>query len=107
MAEHHIALEFPFNRPNSFAIIGELTLHCAHIQNNKEVVVTVNPNITNFDQELVESAWGSSNRLLIFNVDKKERLAVTVDGKDYEIELMTWAKIADGVLQFDFVVEEK
>jgi len=106
MIEKHISLEFPFNRPDSVAIVGDLTLHCAHIQNQKEVVITANPNFTNFTEDLVESVWGASNRLLIFDIHKKETRSIEIDGQRYKIEFKTWSKVSDGVLRFDFIVTQ-
>jgi hypothetical protein len=88
----------------SIASVGELELHCTHIQNSKEVVITVNPNVTYYSTDTVEITWSHDTTFRIFDIHQRQTHSFSADGKKYEIEFLTWSRPKGFTLRFDFEV---
>ena len=84
--------------------VEDLTLHCAHIQNRNEVVITLNPNITGYSDNEVETTWTHEATFRIFDIHRKQTHRFSVAGKKYEIEFLTWSRPKEFTLRFDFEV---
>jgi hypothetical protein len=88
------------------ATSGELTLCCAWINQNTQVAVHVNPSITEYGPDIVESTLNSPAQTLVFDIAKPQPRRVALNGSNYEIRLLTWSRHDDDTLRFDFEVEQ-
>ena len=86
------------------ATSGELTLCCAWIKNN-HVAVHVNPSITDYGPDIVESSLDHPSKTLIFDVTKPQAQRVTCNGNTYDIRLLTWSRHDQDTLRFDFEID--
>ena len=65
----------------SFATAGDLTLHCALIQNDTEVLVTLNPSITDISAATTELTQTSDTTFKIFDIHQRQTHAAKIGGK--------------------------
>lgn len=105
----HVTADGPGENRSPIEQAGELTLCCIHLQKNGEVVVAINPNLTEFTPDKVTMTSDQESgpfRFKIFDIHQKQTQSVRIDGVDYEIEFLTWAKPDPETLRFDFEVRK-
>lgn len=89
---------------SAFAVVGDLILWATHIQNRKEIVVTLNPNPTNYSNEEVEVTWSARTGFRIFDIHRRQTHTFSTESRKYEIEFLTWSRPDPETVSFDFEV---
>jgi hypothetical protein len=107
---HIASVHYTFQQNEKYSPIqqaGDISLCLFYIQNGREVVIAVNPNVTEFNSSDVEiTAPPEGVKFLIYDIHQKQTQQIIVDRVTYRIDFLTWSKPSPDVLKVDFEVEK-